>query len=206
MHHTSPDRIYKYRFAIKTRLVQQRIASILFEYDKLIEANNNRIKILEQMAENLYKEWFVRFRFPSHETAEFENGIPKGWNIKRLSSFGKIETGKTPSTEKVENYGDDFLFVKTPEMHGKTFVIDTEEKLSFLGHNTQPKKLLPPNSIMVSCIGSGGIVALNAVRAHTNQQINSIVADIFRSKCKQEKEQSTFMPTAHITSAGNADC
>lgn len=154
---------------------RETVANVLFAYDKLIETNNKRIKILEQMAEELYKEWFVRFRFPGYETAESKDGIPKGWEIKRLNSFGNIETGKTPSTEKVENYGDEFLFVKTPEMHGKTFVIDTEEKLSLLGHNTQPKKLLPPNSIMVSCIGSGGIVALNAFQAHTNQQINSIV-------------------------------
>ena len=55
---------------------QKKIASILSSYDNLIEVNNKRIKVLEQMAENLYKEWFVRFRFPGHETAEFENGIP----------------------------------------------------------------------------------------------------------------------------------
>ena len=58
---------------------QNRIVSVLSAYDSLIEKNNKRIKALEQMAENLYKEWFVRFRFPGHENAEFENGIPKGW-------------------------------------------------------------------------------------------------------------------------------
>lgn len=62
---------------------QKRIASILSSYDNLIEVNNKRIKVLEQMAENLYKEWFVRFRFPGHETAEFENGIPRGWKYIR---------------------------------------------------------------------------------------------------------------------------
>ena len=63
--------------------VQERIASILSAYDDLIDVNNKRIKVLEHMAENLYEEWFVRFRFPGHETAEFENGIPKGWAYKR---------------------------------------------------------------------------------------------------------------------------
>jgi len=62
---------------------QESIVSVLSAYDNLIEVNNKRIKVLEQMAENLYKEWFIRFRFPGHETAEFENGIPKGWRIKR---------------------------------------------------------------------------------------------------------------------------
>ena len=50
---------------------QRKIVSILYAYDQLIDVNNKRIKVLEQMAENLYKEWFVRFRFPGHETAEF---------------------------------------------------------------------------------------------------------------------------------------
>ncbi len=58
---------------------QKIIAKILNTYDLYIENNNKRIKILEDMAENLYKEWFVRFRFPGYENAEFENGIPKGW-------------------------------------------------------------------------------------------------------------------------------
>lgn len=62
---------------------QKKIASILSAYDNLIEVNNKRIKVLEQMVENLYKEWFVRFRFPGHEDAEFENGIPNGWEYKR---------------------------------------------------------------------------------------------------------------------------
>lgn len=65
------------------KAIQARIAVILSTYDSLIEVNNKRIKVLEQMAENLYKEWFVRFRFPGHETAEFENGIPKRWAYRR---------------------------------------------------------------------------------------------------------------------------
>lgn len=73
---------------------QTRIASILSAYDDLIENNNKRIKILEKMAENLYKEWFVRFRFPGHEQAEFENGIPKGWASRKLREIIRIRYGK----------------------------------------------------------------------------------------------------------------
>ena len=58
---------------------QRHIVTVISAYDNLIEVNNKRIKVLEQMAENLYKEWFVRFRFPGHETAEFENGFPTTW-------------------------------------------------------------------------------------------------------------------------------
>ena len=57
---------------------------MLKNYDELIEVNNQRIKKLEQTAEELYKEWFVRFRFPNWQNTEFENGIPKGWKISNL--------------------------------------------------------------------------------------------------------------------------
>ena len=154
---------------------QDRIADILSAYDELIEANNRRIELLEQTAQELYKEWFVRFRFPGYENVKFEDGFPKGWIIKRLPDYGRVETGKTPSTEIAENYGGEMMFVKTPDMHGNMFIIQTEDKLSERGHNTQPKKLLPANSIMVSCIGTAGVVSINAEPAHTNQQINSIV-------------------------------
>ena len=157
------------------KVSQCRIASILSAYDNLIENNNKRIRLLEQMAENLYKEWFVRFRFPGHEKAEFENGLPKGWRIGRLFEYGRVETGKTPSMLKQEYYGGEYLFIKTPDMHGNMFVRESEETLSEKGNLSQPKKLLPKSSIMVSCIGSGGVVAINAKQGHTNQQINSII-------------------------------
>ena len=155
--------------------IQQKIASILSTYDTLIENNYRRIRLLEQMAENLYKEWFVRFRFPGHEKVETENGLPKGWKIKRIADFGRIETGKTPPMSNQELYGGDILFVKTPDMHEKMFVSSTSETLSQEGNNYQLTKLLPVNSIMVSCIGTAGVVSINAKSAHTNQQINSII-------------------------------
>ncbi|MBX5325220.1 hypothetical protein FOA33_04370 [Streptococcus cristatus] len=60
---------------------QNKIVSVLLPFDELIENNNKRIKLLEQMAENLYKEWFVRFRFPGYEDVEFEEKKPRGWQV-----------------------------------------------------------------------------------------------------------------------------
>lgn len=174
--------IKKIKWDFPNICIQKKIINVLSKYDELIENNNKRIKLLEQMAENLYKEWFVRFRFPGYEDAEFENGIPCGWCIKRLRDFGRIETGKTPSMADKDNYGDEILFIKTPDMHGFPFVIETEEKLSQKGHLTQPKKLLPVGSIMVTCIGTGGVVAINAAEGHTNQQINSIIINNERER------------------------
>ena len=165
----------KIKVQIPSLPTQQKISSILSAYDRLIENNTRRIRLLEQMAENLYKEWFVRFRFPEHENVEIVNGLPKGWEIKIIADFGRIETGKTPPMSNRDLYGGDILFVKTPDMHGKLFVRSTSETLSQEGNNYQRTKLLPINSIMVSCIGTAGIVSINTNLAHTNQQINSII-------------------------------
>lgn len=73
---------------------QKRIASVLSAYDDLIEKNNRKIQILQDMAEELYKEWFVRFRFPGHETAKFTDGIPDGWEADRIESLGVFARGK----------------------------------------------------------------------------------------------------------------
>ena len=169
------NHLHSLKIKIHEKKLQQKIASILSSYDRLIENNTRRIRLLEQMAENLYKEWFVRFRFPEHENVEIVNGLPKGWEIKIIADFGRIETGKTPPMSNRDLYGGDILFVKTPDMHGKMFVRSTSETLSQEGNNYQRTKLLPINSIMVSCIGTAGIVSINTNLAHTNQQINSII-------------------------------
>lgn len=172
------NHLHKLKIKVPTTYKEQeRIASILSNYDTLIDINTKRIKILEETARELYKEWFVRMRFPGHEKTKFVKGIPEGWKYSSLQDFGRIETGKTPSMEKPEYYGGDYLFIKTPDMHDSMFVFDTAETLSEAGNNCQKKKLLPVNSIMVSCIGSTGVgtVAINAKQGHTNQQINSII-------------------------------
>ena len=73
---------------------QQKISSILSSYDRLIENNTRRIRLLEQMAENLYKEWFVRFRFPEHEKVEMVNGLLKGWKINSLKEICEFKRGR----------------------------------------------------------------------------------------------------------------
>lgn len=73
---------------------QNRIADILSTYDDLIENNNRRITLLEQAAQELYKEWFVRFRFPGYENTKFENGLPCGWEVVRLGDYVDIKGGK----------------------------------------------------------------------------------------------------------------
>ncbi len=73
---------------------QKAIASVLSAYDDLIEKNNRKIEILQDMAEELYKEWFVRFRFPGYKTAKFTDGIPDGWEVDKIESLGVFTRGK----------------------------------------------------------------------------------------------------------------
>ena len=87
------------RFIERTKLnvpdlpTQKWIADILSAYDDLIENNNRRIALLEKAAQELYKEWFVRFRFPGYENAKFENGLPEGWEIKKIGDIARIKSG-----------------------------------------------------------------------------------------------------------------
>lgn len=126
VHHTSPDRIYKYKFKRISLPIQQKIASILSAYDRLIENNTRRIRLLEQMAENLYKEWFVRFRFPEHEKVEMVNGLPKGWKVEKIKECVKrLPFGRTYKAKELSQ-------------DGEVIVID-QSTSDFLGfHNNTP--------------------------------------------------------------------
>lgn len=79
---------------------QRRIAEVLFAYDELIENNRKQIKLLEEAAQRLYKEWFVDLRFPGYETVSInpETSLPEGWKVVRIADIcEKIQSGSTPS-------------------------------------------------------------------------------------------------------------
>jgi Restriction endonuclease S subunits len=158
-------------------LTQQRIVDVIATYDDLIENNRRRIQLLEESARLLYQEWFVHLRFPGHEQVKIADGVPEGWEKKPISSFGRVITGKTPSTKNDAYYGDDVPFIKTPDMHGNVFVVSTSQSLSESGSKSQQSTLLPSGCIMVSCIGTVGVVSINPLEAHTNQQINSVIPE-----------------------------
>ena len=164
---------------------QKAIARILSTLDEKIETNNQINEKLEEMAQALFKHWFVDFEFPNEngepykssggEMVDSELGmIPKGWEVKTINDISsEIITGKTPSTKEKENFGGNIPFVKIPDMHGKVYVEKTETYLSEKG--AVKNKIVPKNSIMVSCIATPGIVSLAGQSCQTNQQINTII-------------------------------
>lgn len=129
--------------------IQTKIASVLSTYDDLIETNNKRIKLLEQMAENLYKEWFVRFRFPGYENAEFENGIPKDWKIKSISDIAEINAGGDAPKE--------FSLEKTKEYPIPIYSNGIKDD-GLYGYSN--KATIKDNSITISARGTVGFVCL----------------------------------------------
>lgn len=154
---------------------QRRIADILSAYDDLIENNRKQIKLLEEAARRLYKEWFIDLRFPGYEHTKITDGVPEGWRIRAVRDFGEVITGKTPSTGKPEYYDGNIPFVTIPDMHNTIFPLSTEKCLSEQGANTQKNKFLPPDSVMVSCIATVGLVNIASEWCQTNQQINSVI-------------------------------
>lgn len=154
---------------------QRKITDILNAYDILIENNKKQIKLLEEAAERLYREWFVDLHFPGYENTEIIDGVPEGWKKQKISEFGEIITGKTPSTTKEQYYGGNIPFVKIPDMHNCVYPIVTESTLTTEGANTQKNKFIPKNGIMVSCIATVGLVNIAIEPCQTNHQINSIV-------------------------------
>lgn len=171
----SPAHIKGLSFPCPDLATQHKIGNILRSYDKLIENNQKQIKLLEEAAQRLYKEWFVDLRFPGYEDVAVIDGVPEGWRYKRVEEFGEVITGKTPSTSKTEYYGGNIPFVTIPDMHGNVFPLVTEKTLTKVGADTQKNKYLPVNSVIVSCIATVGLVNIAVEACQTNQQINSVI-------------------------------
>ena len=131
----------------------------------MIRLNDN----LEQQAQSLYYSWFVDFE-------PFDGVMPSSWYMGTLFDLAlDIICGKTPSTKRPEYYGSEIPFITIPDMHRQVYAVTTERSLSTSGAASQSGKMLPQNSICVSCIGSTGLVCLVSTPSQTNQQINSIV-------------------------------
>ena len=156
---------------------QRRIASILSSLDRKIELNNKINADLEEMAQAIFKNWFVDFEpFKNGKFVDSELGmVPEGWKVGTLGDMGTIVCGKTPSKANSNYYGGDIPFIKIPDMHGNVFVESSEDRLTEQGSLSQIKKIIPPYSLMVSCIATVGLVSINTKPSHTNQQINTVI-------------------------------
>ena len=150
--------------------VQQRIASILSAYDDLIENNQKQIKLLEEAAQRLYKEWFVDLRFPGHENVKIVDGVPEGWKIKKIEELADTMSGGTPTRSHEEYYSSgEILWLKTKELNDG-FIFDTEEKITEAGLKNSSAKLFEKGCIILAMYGATiGRLGISSVTMCCNQ-------------------------------------
>ncbi len=96
------EKLSTIKFLVPPLQTQKRIASILSAYDDLIENNQKQIKLLEEAAQRLYKEWFVDLRFPGHESVKIVDGVPEGWSSDQLIKLAEFKRGKTITKSSVK--------------------------------------------------------------------------------------------------------
>ena len=173
----SQNAIMKYWVPNLDLPTQKKIADILSSYDELIKANNERIELLEQTVQELYKEWFVRFRFPGYENAKFEEGIPEGWSYVRFGKAIDIIDGDRgvnyPKQEEFYPEGD-CLFLNAGNVTTKGFDFSscayiTKEKDAILR-----KGKLQHGDVVLTTRGTVGNVAFyNETMTFSEMRINS---------------------------------
>lgn len=160
---------------------QQKIADILSAYDDLIENNNRRIELLEQAAQQLYKEWFVRFRFPGYEKVHFTKGIPDGWEVKKIGHIADIMSGGTPKTDNGEYYGGDIPFYTPKDYNNRFFVNDTQTKITYEGLKNCNSKLYPKNTIVITARGTVGKINILSRPMAMNQSCYALKCEMINS-------------------------
>ena len=160
--------------------VQRRIAAILWVYDDLIENNQKQIKLLEEAAQRLYKEWFVDLRFPGHETTPISDGIPEGWTERSIADVCiRIGAGGTPSRSNGTYWKPSTIkWFKTGELMD-CWLLDSSEKISEEGLSHSSAKLFPPNTILMAIYASPtlGRLGILTTEAACNQAALCLVAN-----------------------------
>ena len=155
-----------------------KIAAVLSAYDNLIENNTRRIKILEEMAQAIYREWFVEFRFPGHEGVEMVDSelglIPHGWDVKQLGEMCHVIMGLSPKSEFYNETGDGLPFHQGVTDFGERFPTDRV-------YCTIPKRIAKIDDILFSVRAPVGRIniankkivigrGLSAIRSKTGNQ------------------------------------
>jgi type I restriction enzyme S subunit len=176
----------EFEVSLPLRHAQDKIADILSAYDDLIENNTRRIKILEQMAQMLYREWFVNFRFPGHEKAkmvESEMGrIPKGWRVSRLGEVTtKIGSGATPRGGKNSYQATGITLIRSLNIYDYQFAM---ADLAFI-NDEQARQLdnvtVEPNDVLLNITGASvgrcAMVPSYLLPARVNQHVSIIRAN-----------------------------
>ena len=169
--HTSFNSI---EFTYPSLFVQERIAYILSRYDILIENYQKQIKLLEEAAQRLYKEWFVDLHFPGHENTNIVDGVPEGWEKKPALDFFEMSIGKTPPRAQKQWFtkgNNGIPWVSISDMKDTMFVQETAEELTLDACENYNIKVVPKGTILLSFKLTVGRVAFAGTDVCTNEAI-----------------------------------
>jgi type I restriction enzyme S subunit len=176
--HTAPERIGRVLVPLPPRKVQSWIANTLSTYDDLIENNWRRMALLEEAARQLYREWFVRLRFPGHEHTRITNGVPEGWKWRRIGDIAECVGGGTPPTS-VSAYweGGDITWVTPTDVtrNQHHVLLDSEKKITEAGLQNSSARLVPPHAVLMTSRASVGFFAVAQREVCTNQGFICVV-------------------------------
>ena len=161
--------------------IQKRIAGVLKDYDDLIENNQKQIKLLEEAAQRLYKEWFVDLRFPGYEDVKIIDGVPEGWKKGKAESFFRITIGKTPPRSEKQWFVDGsngISWLSISDMgNSGAFSFVTKEALTEEAVKKHNVKVVPEGTIFVSFKLTVGRVSIATRDMCTNEAIAHFYID-----------------------------
>ena len=129
--------------SVPEKEIQHRIATILSRYDSLIENYQKQIKLLEEAAQRLYKEWFVDLRFPGYENVKVVDGVPEGWEKKKLGEIANVVMGQSPKSEFYNKEHNGLPFHQGVGSYGNRFVVDDT-------YSTSYTRIAESNSVLFS--------------------------------------------------------
>ena len=157
---------------------QHRIATTLSRYDSLIDNYQKQIKLLEEAAQRLYKEWFINLRFPGHENTKIVDGVPEGWEKKKISDVCDTIGGGTPSTKVASYYEGGTIKWVTPTditRNKSLCLLDTDKKITEEGLKHSSAKMLPAGTILMTSRASVGYFGIADFEVCTNQGFISCI-------------------------------
>ena len=167
--------IKDFNIEIPVITIQNRIAEILSRYDSLIENYQKQIKLLEESAQRLYKEWFVDLRFPGHENTKIVDGVPEGWSYMKIKDRYKTVLGGTPSRSINNYWGGDISWINSGEIN-KLRIINPSEKITIDGYNNSSTKLMPIHTTILAITGATlGQVSYTEIETCANQSVVGII-------------------------------
>jgi len=157
------DAMLRYIMPLPPLPIQSRIAGILSAYDELIENNQRRIRILEDMARSLYREWFVHFRYPSHESVPLIDSplgqIPQGWEVGELGDFIQFKSGFAFKSGSFTADGE-YRLVTIKNVQDGLFNPESDSLMGELPDKLPPHCILNDGDILLSLTGNVGRVCL----------------------------------------------